>query len=304
MEWLNYHHLYYFWTVVRAGGVTKASKELRLAPPTVSAQLRQLEDSLGEKLMTRAGRNVVPTETGRMVFAYANDIFTLGRELMDAIHNRGPQRTARIVIGIDDVLPKEIAHRLIEPALALERPVRIVCREASFERLIADLAVHELDVVLSDAPIGPTASVRAYNHLLGECGTIFMATEAAAKRYRRHFPKSLDRAPMLLPTDDTAIRRSLDQWFDSLGVRPDVIGEFEDYALIREFARGGTGIFPAPSVLEENLRSLYGLCRVGTTKVVRGRFYAISPERKLRQPAVLAICETARHKFFGAISAK
>jgi LysR family transcriptional activator of nhaA len=300
MEWLNYHHLYYFWTVVRTGGITRAGKELRLAPPTISAQLRQFEDYIGEPLLTRVGRHLTPTDTGRAIFGYADQIFLLGREMMHTVRQSPESRPLRLVIGIDDVLPKAISHRLIEPLLNLRGSVRILCREASLERLIAELAVHELDVVLSDAPVGPTVSVRAFNHLLGESPVVFMGTDCLSKTHHRNFPKSLHNAPVLLPTDDTAIRRSLDRWFDVMGLRPKIVGEFEDYALLREFARGGSGIFPAFSVLERDFRTQDGFRRVGEVPEVRGRFYAISAERKVHHPAVVTICEAARRTAFFA----
>jgi LysR family transcriptional activator of nhaA len=298
MEWLNYHHLLYFWTVVRAGTITKACEELRLAPPTISAQLRNLEEQIGEKLLTRSGRALVPTEVGRMVYRYADEIFGLGRELMDAVKQRPTGRPLRLVIGVDDVLPKEIAHKLIEPALHLPEQVRVLCREAGIDRLLAELNLHELDLVLSDAPITPSLNVRAYSHPLGESGVVFMATPDLVKRYRARFPRSLDGAPVLLPTDDTAIRRNLDVWFGQHGVRPIMIGEFEDYALLRVFGQAGSGIFPVPSVLEKQFRDQLGVRRIGVVHNVRGRFYAVTVERKIQHPAVLAICEAARKVLF------
>jgi LysR family transcriptional regulator, transcriptional activator of nhaA len=298
MEWLNYHHLLYFWKVVRAGSITRACQELRLAPPTISAQLRSLEAQLGEKLLVRSGRTLVPTEMGRTVFRYADEIFSIGRDLLDAVKHRPSGQPLRLVVGVDDVLPKEIAYRLIEPALHLEMPARILCREAGLERLVADLAVNELDVVLSDAPITPSLNIRLYNHYLGDCGVSFMCTPELARRYGRGFPKLLNGAPILLPTDDTAIRRNLDLWFERRGVRPVLVGEFEDYALLRVFGLAGSGIFPVPSVLEQQLRKQHGMVRLGRPGNVRGQFYAISVERKLKHPAVLAICETARQKLF------
>jgi LysR family transcriptional regulator, transcriptional activator of nhaA len=298
MEWLNYHHLFYFWKVVRAGSITRACEELSLAPPTISAQLRSLEDQMGEKLLTRSGRSLVPTEMGRVVFRYAEDIFALGLELMDAVKQRPTGKPLRLAIGVDDVLPKEIAQALIEPALHLAESVRIVCREGGLERLVADLALHELDVVLSDAPVTPSLNVRAYNHPLGESDVVWVGTPALAKAYRRGFPRSLDGAPILLPTDDTAIRRDLDQWCAALGIRPVIVGEFEDYALLRAFGKRGTGIYPTFQILENELKRLYGLKRIGLAKGVTGRFYAISVEKKVRNPAVAAICEAARRSLF------
>jgi LysR family transcriptional activator of nhaA len=293
VEWLNYHHLFYFWKVVRAGSITRACEELRLAPPTISAQLRSLEDQMGEKLLTRSGRSLAPTEMGRVVFRYAEDIFGLGQELMDAVKRRPTGKPLRLAVGVDDVMPKEIAHALIDPALRLPMDVRLLCREASLERLVADLALHELDVVLSDAPAAPNLNVRAYNHPLGECEVTWVGTPAVAKALRRGFPKSLDGAPILLPTDDTAIRRGLDQWCATLGIRPVVVAEFEDSALLRVFGRRGTGAFPVFQVLEKELKRHYGLQRIGPAKGVKGRFYAISVEKKVRHPAVAAICDAA-----------
>lgn len=298
MEWLNYHHLYYFWTVVRTGSITKACEELRLAPPTVSVQLRNLEEQLGEKLLTRSGRDLIPTEMGRTVYRYAEEIFSLGREIMDRVKQRPTHRPLRLAIGIDDVVPKEIVHRLVEPALHLEVPVRIWCHESTLERLAAELALHELDVVLSDAPVTPNLDVQVYSHDLGTTGVVWMGLPHLAKLYRRGFPKSLDGAPVLLPTDDTAIRLKLDQWFATLGVRPVIIGEFEDYALLRVFGQAGLGVFPVPTTLERQFRNEYKVQRIGTARNIYGRFYAISAERKIMHPGVVAICETARRELF------
>lgn len=298
MDWLNYHHLYYFWTIVRTGGVTQASAELRLAPPTLSAQVRSLEGSLGEKLLQRSGRHVVPTETGRLVFRYADEIFSLGKEMIDTVRYPPSRRPSRLVIGLADVLPKLIARQLIEPALHLGEPVRIVCREASPEQLLARLAINELDLVLTDAPMDPNLKVRAYNHLLGESGISFVGTAKLANAIGRRFPQSLNGAPILLPTDNTSVRRALDQWFNSLGIQPVVVGEFEDDALLRVFGEKSTGIFPTPSVLEGQLRQRYGLRLIGRTKEVRVRVYAISVEKNIKHPAVVAICDTARRELF------
>jgi len=299
VDWFNYHHLLYFREVVRTGSIAAASAELRLAPPTVSVQIRRLEEQLGEQLLQRSGRRLVPTDMGAVVFRYADEIFSLGRELLDTIRGRPTGRPMQVVVGVVDVLPKPIARWLIEPALRLSEPVRIVCREGGAEQLLAQLSLQHLDVVLADAPIGPGVKVRAYSHLLGETPVSFLAVPRLARAFRRRFPKSLRAAPLLLPADNTAIRRSLDDWFASLGIRPDIHGEFEDSALLWEFGKAGEGIFPVPSVLESYVRRLYGLERVGRTNAVRGRFYAISVERRLRHPAVVAICQTARHKLFG-----
>jgi LysR family transcriptional regulator, transcriptional activator of nhaA len=297
---LNYQHLLYFYSVVRTGSLTRASEELALAAPTISAQLRTLEARLGEKLLAKSGRTLVPTEVGRLVYSYAEQIFSLGHDLLEALEHRPTARPLRLVVGIDDVLPKEIAYRILKPSLALKRPLRLVCREGTLERLVVDLAVHEIDVVLSDAPLTPSLNVRAYSHSLGTWDAVWMATPTLAKTLRRSFPESLDGVPVLLPTDDTAIRRALDQWLERQDVHPIMIGEFEDYAMLREFARAGHGFAPVPSILEEQFRREYGFARIGVANGVKGEFYAISVERKIRNPAVAAMTENAREAFLGA----
>lgn len=300
MEWLNYHHLLYFWTVVRTGSIQKASEQLRISPPAISAQMKQLEDQLGEKLLNRSGRRLVPTDMGRTVFSYAEDIFTLGRELMDVVKNRPIGRPLRLDVGVVDVMPKAVVHALLAPALHLSEAVRIVCREASSDQLLGRLAIHELDVVLSDSPVDPTLKIRAYSHLLGECGVTFVAGRNIAMRSRRNFPASLDGAPMFLPTENTAFRRNLDFWFESKGIRPVVLGEFEDFALLGAFGETGVGVFPLPSVVENQIPKQKDLRTVGATSEIRTQFYAISAERKLQHPAVLAICNAARQELFSS----
>jgi LysR family transcriptional activator of nhaA len=299
MEWLNYHHLLYFWTVAREGSVSRACRQLNLAQPTISGQIRSLEDSLGEKLFIRSGRNLVLTEVGRVVYRYADDIFSMGRELLDTLKDRPTGRPVRLAVGVADVLPKLIAYRLLAPALSLPDPVQMVCREDKPERLLAELAVHGLDIVLSDAPVDASVRVRAFSHLLGECGVSLFATPRQAVLYRKGFPGSLEGAPFLLPTDNTILRRSLDQWFATQGIRPRVVGEFDDRALLKAFGQAGAGIFPAPAAIEKEVQRRYGVSVVGRIETVRERFYVISVERKLKHPAVVAITEAARGKLFG-----
>jgi LysR family transcriptional regulator, transcriptional activator of nhaA len=298
MEWLNYHHLFYFWTVVKAGSIHRAGAELRVSPPAISSQLKLLEEQLGEKLLARSGRRLVLTETGRTVFSYAEDIFTLGRELLDVVKNRPIGRPLRLDVGVVDVMPKVVVQALLEPALRIRETVRIVCREASSDQLLTRLATHELDVVLSDSPVDPTLKIRAYSHLLGESGVIFVAGTKLATRYQRGFPQSLDGAPMFLPTDNTALRRNLDFWFASKRIRPSVLAEFEDYALLRAFGESGTGVFPMPSAVQRQIQKQKGVRAVGATNEVRTQFYAISAERKLQHPAVLAIRDAAKSELF------
>ncbi len=295
---LNYQHLLYFWTVVRTGSLARACEELFLSAPTVSAQLRTLEERLGQKLLMKSGRSLVPTETGRLVFSYAEEIFGLGGDLLNALAQRPTHRPLRLVVGIDDVVPKEIAQRLLEGALRLNQPVQLVCREGTLEHLLAALLVQEVAVLLSDSPITPSLNLKAYNHQLGSCGASWMAAPGIAKALRPTFPKSLDGAPVLLPTADTAIRRALDQWLDKHNVRPVIVGEFEDYALMREFAREGYGVVPVPDVLQTQFRRELGLLTLGSARNVQAQFYAISMERKIRHPAVEAIIERAK-KVFG-----
>jgi len=299
VEWLNYHHLLYFWLVAREGSLASASRELRLAPSTVSGQIRSLERALGEKLFARSGRRLVLTEIGRIVYRYADEIFSLGRELRDVIKGRPVGRPLRLVVGIADVVPKLVAMRLLEPALKLPEPVQLVCHEDKPERLLAELAVHNLDVVLADAPVPASVRIRAFNHLLGECDVVFFATAKLAAAYRRGFPRSLDGAPVILPTENTTLRRSLDQWFATRGIRPRVVGEFEDNALLKVFGQAGMGLFPASSVIADEVRRQYRVRAIGKLDGVRERFYAISVDRKLKHAAVIAISQEARQKLFG-----
>lgn len=298
MEWLNYHHLLYFWTVARTGSVTAAAAELRLAQPTISGQLRALEDSLGEKLFTRVGRNLALTEFGQTVFRYADEIFAVGRELLDVVQGRPTVRHTRLTVGVADVVPKLVAYRLLAPALTLDPPVAISCREGKTEPLIADLSIHALDLVVSDAPIPPTVSVRAYNHLLGECGVTFFATKKVTDNLRGRFPRCLDGAPMLLPTANTRLRRDLEQWFSKVGVRPNLVSEFEDSALLKVFGEAGAGVFAAPSAIDREVTQQYGVRKVGKTEEVRERFYAISVERQLKHPAIVEISTAAQQGLF------
>jgi LysR family transcriptional activator of nhaA len=299
MEWLNYHHLLYFWVVAREGSVTRASEQLGLAQPTVSGQLKALEDSLGEKLFARVGRRLVLTDVGRVVYRYAEEIFSLGRELQDTLKDRPTGRPVRLTVGVADAVPKLVAYRLLLPALSLPEPVHVTCREDRPERLLAELGVHALDLVLSDAPVAPGIMVKAYSHLLGETEVAFFGTEPLAAAHRRGFPHSLDGAPLLLPTENTSLRRSIEQWLDHERIRPRIVGEFEDSALLKVFGQAGKGLFPAPAVIEAEVRGQYDVRLVGRVPGVKERFYAISAERRLKNPAVVAICEAARQKLFG-----
>lgn len=294
MEWLNYHHLLYFWTVAKEGSISKASRELRLAQPTISGQIRALENSLGERLFQRQGRGLVLTDVGRVVYRYAEEIFSLGREMQDALKDRPTGRPLRLQVGIADAVPKLIAYRLIEPALRSGERTHVVCVEGKPERLLPMLAVHGLDLVISDAPVGPV-KVRAFSHLLGESGTSFFASPKLAKSLEAKFPQCLNGAPFLLPAEGWSSRRSLDQWLNSNGIRPSVVGEFDDSALMSVFGESSHGVFAAPTAIEKELLRQYSLVRLGRLDSLRESFYAISVERKLKHPAVLAISEAARN---------
>jgi len=298
MEWPNFHHLLYFWTVAREGSILAACKKLYVSQPTVSAQIRALERALGQPLFTRRGRRLELTEMGHVALRYADEIFTLGRELAETFEGRPVGRSLRLVVGIADVVPKLIAYRLLEPALDQPESIELICLEGKSERLLAELAVHELDMVLTDAPIGPNVNVRAFSHLLGECGLAVFGTPPLARRFKKGFPASLAQAPLLLPTETCTIRRELNQWFFSQGITPRVAGQFEDSALMKVFGQAGRGLFFAPAAIAREIEQQYGVQRIGVLDQVRERFYAISVERRIRHPAVLAISTAARRDLF------
>lgn len=291
MDWLNYHHLLYFWVVAREGSIARAAAHLGLAQPTISAQIHTLERALGERLFEREGRRLVLTDTGRVALDYASEIFTLGRELLATVKGQPTGRPLVLIVGLTDALPKLIAYRLLEPVLHLKQPVRLVCQEDRPERLLARLSVHELDLVLADAPAEPGIKVRTFHHLLGECGVSFFAAPALAVAHRRGFPRSLDRAPLLLPRENSTLRLSLERWFDERAIRPRIVGEFDDSALLKVFGQAGVGIFAAPTLTEREIRHQHRVELLGRAPEVRERFYAISVHRKLTHPMVRAIYE-------------
>ena len=293
MEWLNYHHLLYFWTVAREGTIARASQELRLAQPTISGQIRVLEDQLGEKLFQRSGRNLVLTDMGRVVYRYADDIFSLGRELMDTLKDRPTGRPMRFQVGVADEVSKMIAYRLLEPAMRLPQQVQIVCRDGAADRLLTELATHSLDLVIADTPISPAIKVKAFSHALGETPVTVFATAKLAAARRKNFPRSLDGAPFLLPTSGKTLRRTLDQYFDQQSIRPRVVAELDDSALMTTFGQAGAGLFVAPTVIEKEVLRQFDVAIVGRLDAVRERYFAISVERRLKHPAVVAISEAA-----------
>ena len=298
MDWLNYHHLHYFWLTAREGSIARAAEKLHLSQPTVSKQISQLEQSLGEKLFHRQGRGLVLTEAGRTAFHYAEQIFSLGRELLDTTGGRGGSRQERLSVGVPDFMPKLITYRLLAPLYRLDKPIELHCHESSLERLLAELAVHRFDVVLADAPASSRVRIRAYNHFLGDSGVTIFAAATLARRYRKGFPQSLDEAPMLLPTEGTELRRSLDQWFEENNLRPRVVGHIYDSALLKEFGHGGMGLFPTMTAIEEEVRRQYRVQLVGRIAAVRERFYAITLERQVKHPGVVALFSSAREELF------
>jgi len=295
---INYKHLHYFWMVAKEGGIARASERLHLTPQTISGQLTLLEENLGEALLTKVGRNLELTETGRLVLSYADEIFSLGGELEEMMHNLPGGRPMVFKVGVAEVVPKSIAYRLLAPALQLPEPVRIVCREGSIGSLLAELAIHRVDLVIADEPIPPSVNVRGFNHMLGDCGISFLATLQLSQTLGNNFPYSLNGAPMLLPGEMTVVRSRLMRWLDGLHIYPRIVGEFDDSALMKAFGQTGAGVFIAPTPIAAEVEKQYGVVTVGQTDEVRDHFYAISVERKISHPAVAAISETAREWMF------
>ena len=300
MERLNYHHLLYFWLVAREGSVSKAAERLRLAQPTLSGQIRTLESMLGERLFEKAGRRLKLTEMGRTTFLYADEIFSLGQELLEIIRRRPTGHRIRLTIGLSDVITKPMAHWLIQPLLEPPDPVRVVVREDSPERLLAALVTNELDVLIMDSQPGPDSSVRVFSHRLGESGVTLLGTPELARRFRPRFPKALHGAPFLLPGRTTGLRRELEQWFDRNHIRPRVVGEFDDSALAMEFGRSGSGILAVPTIVERDVRRKYGLALVGRVAAIRRELFGVVLERRVSHPSVAALIEHARAEIFGS----
>ena len=294
---LNFRHLYYFWVVAKEGGVTRASERLGLAVQTVSTQLAQLEQAIGKALFMAQGRTLALTEAGRLALAYADQIFLLGEQLQEALGEADSGKT-RLTVGISDSLPKLTAFRLLEATLHLDQPVRLVCYEDQFEALLADLALHKLDVVLTDREVRSGTTLRVFSHMLYESATIVVGAPALAATYAEGFPASIDGAPFLLPTRNNALRGRIDQWFELHNVRPDVVGEFEDNALLNTFGRRGAGLFFAPAALALDLEEQFGAVLVGNVPQVREQVYAISNERKIKHPAVEAILSSVHQGMF------
>jgi LysR family transcriptional activator of nhaA len=294
MAALNYKHLHYFWLVAKTGGIARASERLHLTAQTISGQISLFEDNLGYRLFNRVGRKLELNDAGRTVFAYADQIFTLGEELEEVMRFRPGGSPLQFRVGVADAVPKAIAYLLLETSLKLQEPVRIVCREGKLNQLLAELAIHRLDIVIADSALPANINVRGYSHLLGESSTSFFATPALAKNYKKDFPRSLDNAPFLMPGEDAAVRPKLLRWFEKERIRPQIAGEFDDGALLNAFGEAGTGIFAAPSAVAAQLKQQLGVVQIGQADQITEQFFAISVERRLTHPAVLAIQSAAR----------
>lgn len=299
MSALNYKHLHYFWVVAKAGGIARAAERLHLTPQTVSGQISLFEDVLGYKLFTRVGRRLELNDAGHVVLSYADEIFSLGEELENVLQHNPVGRTVQFRVGIADAVPKSIAYRLLEPSVRLPEALRLVAREGRLTNLLADLAVQRLDLVIADRPMPANVNVRCYNHLLGECGITFFASHELAARCSDKFPDNLHGAPLLIQGEHAAIRPKLLKWFEAMKIRPRIVGEFDDSALLAAFGEAGTGMFAIPSAIVAQVRKQYDLVVIGSTDAVIERFYAISVEHQLTHPAVVAISSAARQGLFG-----
>lgn len=304
MASLNYKHLRYFWAVAKAGSIARAAESLHVTPHAISGQLAALEASLGARLFDRAGRRLTPSATGRRILEHADTIFSLGDEILALASDPAARDTQPLRIGIADSVPKAVAYRLVSPTLRLETPTKLTCREGRLDLLLADLAIHRLDVVIADRPMPPRLSVRGFNHLLGESGLTVMGSAALRARHPGPFPDFLDQAPFLMPGEDTAIYGPLIEWFEARGLRPQIVAEFDDGALLKAFGQAGTGFFVTPSATCDYVCRQYGVDALGKIDEVVEQLYAITTEGKPTQPAVLAIQQAAREEIFGAPRAR
>jgi LysR family transcriptional activator of nhaA len=298
VEYLNFHHLRYFWTVARKGGVRKAAEALHVSQPSISAQLRLLEETLGEKLFRRSGRHLVLTETGHLVLSYADEIFSTGRELMSAVKQRPSERALRLSVGITDALSKLITFEILKAAFHYTEPIHLICREGEIGPLVHQLQTHRLDIVLADEPASSALKAKTFNHRLGRSGITFCAMPALAAKLRRKFPQSLDGAPALLPSENMGMRMALETWFDAQGIRPRVIGEFEDSALMEVCSSGGRGFTVVHTVVDRAALKHYGLRVIAKVNDCASDFYAITAERRVKHPGAVAITQHAYGEIF------
>ena len=303
MAALNYKHLRYFWVVAKSGSIARASEQLHLTPQSISGQLSELEQNLGADLFRRAGRGLELTDTGQRILSYAEEIFSLGDELLDAVRDQATKRSVPFTVGIADSVPKLIAYLLVEPALRLAEPVRLICREGRLTALLADLAVHRLDLVIADRPMPANLNVRGYSHLLGESDLTVFGTAALLKTLNGTFPALLNGAPFLMPGEDVAIRPRLEQWLAAQRLYPRIVGEFDDSALIKAFGQVGAGIFVAPTALSAHICEQHRVVVVGRIDSISEQLFAITTERRLTHPAIVAISQAARDEVFGTATA-
>jgi LysR family transcriptional activator of nhaA len=296
MQNLNYKHLHYFWTVARCGGVAKAGEKFNVTPQSISTQIQQLAGSIGAPLWRRAGRTLELTDTGNLVLEYADRLFTVGEELKDALRERPGAAQSTLRVGVTGSVVKVVAYRTLEPVLRLDPPHRLLCREGRFNELLSLLAVQQLDAVISDRAMPGTLNVRAFNHLLSEGGVTFLGSASLARRSRKRFPDNLHDAPMLLPGGDSAMRPQLMRWFDTLRIKPQVIGDFDDTAVMKAFGQGGAGIFPMPTMVAEETARQFHVVPLGHTSEVVHQVWAVTCERRISSPAVRAISEAAKQR--------
>jgi LysR family transcriptional activator of nhaA len=290
MDWLNYHHLLNFWMVAREGSVQRASQMLHVTPASVSVQVRQLENSLGVKLFSKQGRGLVLTEVGKEVLVYAEEIFSTGRELLEMVKGKPIGRPLELRVGIRDVMPKLVAYQFLQPAIDKDPSMRLICHEGKMADLIGDLAIHKLDVVLSDSALDPLYRLQAHSHKLGSSEVSVVGHPDLAKRYLGEFPRSLNGAPFLLPTKETVLRRQLDRWFSENKILPAIRGEFADSAMLKIAGKNGLGLLATSSIVEDDLLEIYGLRSLGKIAGIQEQFFAVSIDRKIKHPGVLAIC--------------
>lgn len=299
---MNYKQLYYFWNVARSGSIARAAERLHLTPQTISGQLAELEDQLDTQLFRRVGRRLELTPAGQLALSHAEEIFQIGQELEQALRHGAGSNEQLLRVGVADAVPKSIAYQLLAPAMEQTMPVRLVCQEDKLERLFGELAIHKLDLVIADQPLPSELGIKAYNHDLGRSSIGFYGVPALAQRYRDDFPRSLEGAPMLLPGEKAAAPAPLLRWLNDLGIHPRVVGRFDDSALMKAFGRAGTGIFPAPTILREEILAQHGAEEIGVVDELVVRYFAISVERRITHPAVLAVTRTGRDALFATTS--
>ncbi|HEY0290205.1 MAG TPA: transcriptional activator NhaR [Pseudomonas sp.] len=295
---LNYRQLHYFWVVAKTGSIVRACEQLNLTPQTISGQISLLEQTFGVDLFRRVGRQLELTEAGRLALPYAEQMFQLGDELEAALRTQPDEQHILFRVGVADVVPKSIVYRLLAPTMTLSEPMRISCREDQLERLLADLAIQRLDLVISDSPMPSHLDIKGYSQKLGECGVSFFATKALARQYGKDFPQGMQGAPLLIPGQLTVVRSRLMRWFAEQKIQPKIVGEFDDSALMKAFGKSGSGIFMAPSVIADEVQAQYDVELIGQTDAVTESFYAISVERKVKHPGIVAITEGARRQLF------